>query len=157
MHARPLLGRGVGLCGGGPFEASHPAIRTVVTLEAPILQMRTVPKGETIGYGAAWQAEQTTEVAIIAAGFADGVLRGLGAGGYGWFAGQARPFLGRISMDLIALDMTDCKQARSGAMVELLGEHVQLDDLARLAATVPYEILTRPAHRITRVYKGAFT
>ena len=55
-----------------------------------------------------------------AAGFADGLLRGLGAGGYGWFAGKARPFLGRISIDLIALDMTDCKEARPGAMVELL-------------------------------------
>jgi alanine racemase len=149
--ARP----GVGLCGGGPFEASHPAIRAVLTLEAPILQMRTVRAGETIGYGASFSATRTTEVAILAAGFADGLLRGLGAGGYGWFAGKTRPFLGRISMDLIALDMTDCKAAHPGAMVELLGEHVKLDDLARLAATVPYEILTRPSHRITRTIKGA--
>ena len=148
--ARP----GVGLFGGGPFEASHPAIRTVLTLEAPILQMRVVPAGETIGYGAVWRAKQTTTVAILAAGFADGLLRGLGASGYGWFAGAARPFRGRVSMDLIALDMTDCKEARPGAMVELLGENVRLDDLARLAATVPYEILTRPSHRIQRVFKG---
>ncbi len=148
--ARP----GVGLCGGGPFEASHPAIRTVLTLQAPILQMRTVPAGETIGYGATFQAERTREVAILAAGFADGLLRGLGAGGYGWFAGKARPFLGRISMDLIALDMTDCKDAKPGAMVELLGENVRLDDLARLAGTVPYEILNRPSHRIARLFKG---
>jgi alanine racemase len=149
--ARP----GVGLFGGGPFEASHPAIRAVLTLEAPILQMRTVPAGETIGYGATFRAEQTTELAVLAAGFADGLLRGLGAGGYGWFAGKARPFLGRISMDLIALDMTDCKEARPGAMVELLGEQVKLDDVARLAQTVPYEILARPSHRIQRVFKGA--
>ncbi len=149
--ARP----GVGICGGGPFESSHPAIRAVLTLEAPILQVRTVPAGETIGYGATFQAQRTMQVAILAAGFADGLLRGLGAGGYGWFAGKARPFLGRISMDLIALDMTDCIDARPGAMVELLGENVRLDDLARLANTVPYEILTRPSNRIQRVFKGS--
>ena len=148
--ARP----GVGICGGGPFEASHPAIRTVLTLQAPILQIRTVPPGETIGYGATFRTEQITQVAILAAGFADGLLRGLGVGGYGWFAGKARPFVGRISMDLIALDMTDCKDAKPGAMVELLGENVLLDDVARRAGTVPYEILTRPSHRIQRVFKS---
>jgi alanine racemase len=148
--ARP----GVGLWGGGPFEESHPALSAVVTLEAPILQMRAVRPGETVGYGATWRAQATTEVAIVAAGFADGLLRAVGQGGYGWFAGEARPYLGRISMDLIALDMTGCREARAGAMVELLGDNVKLDDVARLANTVPYEILTRPAHRIARVIKG---
>jgi len=148
--ARP----GVGLYGGGPFEETHPAIRSVAAVEAPILQIRLVPEGETIGYGAVWRAPRATNVAIIAAGFADGVLRALGAGGYGWLDGQARPFLGRISMDLIALDVTDCSQARPGAMVELLGENIRLDDVARRAGTVPYEILTRPANRIERLVKG---
>jgi alanine racemase len=148
--ARP----GVGLVGGGPFEASHPAIQPVATLEAPILQVRTVRAGETVGYGATFTATETLDVAILAAGFADGVLRALGAGGYGWFEGRARPFLGRISMDLIALDVTGCEAARPGAWVELLGEHVPLDEVARRAGTVPYEILTRPAHRIARLYRG---
>jgi alanine racemase len=152
-QARP----GVGLMGGGPFERPHPAIRTVATLEAPILQVRTVRRGETIGYGASYTATRTLEVAILAAGFADGVLRALGAGGYGWLAGQARPFLGRISMDLIAIDVTDCKAARPGEWVELLGANVLLDDVAKRANTVPYEILTRTGWRVPRTYTGART
>lgn len=149
--ARP----GIGLFGGAPFGRPRNDIRPVVCIEAPILQIRRVAKGESVGYGATWRAPSPRTVAIIAAGFADGVLRVLGRGGYGWIEGAQVPFVGRISMDLIALDVTDCPSARPGAWVELLGEHVGLDETARRARTVNYEILARPAHRLQRRYKGA--
>jgi len=145
---------GVGLFGGSPFGRKRADIRTVACVEAPILQIRRVPDGESVGYGAAWRAAGERRVAIIAAGFADGVLRALGRGGYAWFEGRKAPFVGRISMDLIALDVTECPAARPGAWVELLGDHVGLDETARRARTVSYEILARPAHRLERRYVG---
>jgi alanine racemase len=146
---------GVGLYGGGPFERPHSDLRPVVTFCAPIVQIRRISPGESVGYGAAWRAERATTVAIVAAGYADGVLRALGSAGYGWLAGRARPFLGRISMDLIALDVTDCPAAHPGAMVELLGDKVLLNDVASRAQTAPYEILTAIGRRAQRVVVGA--
>ncbi len=146
---------GVGLYGGGPFEVPHPGIAAVARLDAPILQIRSVPVGESVGYGATWTAARPTRAAILAAGFADGVLRGLGARGYGWLHGRAWPFIGRISMDLIAIDVTEADSVQIGERVQLLGPDVPLDEVARAAGTVPYEVLTRPAHRIARRYIGA--
>ncbi len=145
---------GIGLYGGGPFEQAHAAFKTAARLEAPILQVRHVNRDGTVGYGATWRADRATTVAIIAAGFADGVLRALGPGGYGWLDGQVRPFLGRLSMDLIALDVTDCPAAVPGAMVELLGPNVGLNAVAKRAATTPYDVLARLAPRRARVAAG---
>ena len=145
---------GIGLYGGGPFGEPDARFKTVGTLEAPILQMRAVPPGESIGYGAAWTAATSTRVAILAAGYADGVLRSFSPGGYAFLDGQRRPLLGRVSMDLIAVDVTGCDAAIPGAMVELLGSNVTVDDAARLAGTSAYEILTRIGPRAERHYVG---
>ena len=149
-QARP----GISLYGGGPEDRTDPRIKTVVTLEAPILQTRVVPRGESIGYGAAFVATQTTRVAIIAAGYADGVLRAAHPNGAVWFDGALRPMLGRVSMDLIAVDITDCDAARPGAMVEIIGPNRPVDDAAAAAGTTAYELLTRIAPRARRVVKG---
>jgi len=150
-----LVRPGVGLYGGGPFGKPHPHLLPVVTLEAPILQVRAVAEGETVGYGAAFTADRAYRVAIVAAGYADGVLRSTAGQGRAWFGGDFRKILGRVSMDLMAIDITGCEDARPGAMVELLGPHVLVDDAAAAAGTVSYEVLTRLGHRAERAYLGA--
>lgn len=150
-QARP----GVSLYGGGPEGRPHPEIRAVATVEAPILQVRVVPRGESIGYGAGWTASDNTRVAIVAAGYADGVPRAAYPRGEVWFDGARRPMLGRVSMDLIAVDVTDCDAARPGAMVELFGRNLPVDDAADAAGTSAYERLTRLSLRGARRYIGA--
>ena len=148
-QARP----GVSLYGGGPFEASHPDIRTVATLEAPILQVRPVPAGESVGYGAAFVADAPMEVATVAAGYADGIPRAAHPRGVAFVAGETRRLLGRVSMDLLAVDVTGLA-AKAGDRVELLGPNILLDDAAAAAGTTSYEILLRLGRRAERVYRG---
>jgi alanine racemase len=149
-QARP----GISLYGGGPEGVPHPEIRAVATVEAPILQVRVVPRGESVGYGADWTAPDTTRVAIVAAGYADGVLRASHPNGQVWFDGARRRLLGRVSMDLIAVEITDCDAARPGARVELFGSNLPIDEAAAAAGTSAYELLTRVAPRAHRVMVG---
>lgn len=142
---------GISLYGGGPRDRPDPRIRAVVTLEAPILQTRNVPRGESIGYGATFTATDNTRVAILAAGYADGIPRAAHPRGAVWFDGQRRPMLGRVSMDLIAVDITDCDAARPGAMMQIIGPDLPVDDAAAAAGTTAYELLTRIAPRAHRV------
>jgi alanine racemase len=146
---------GIGLYGGGPFGVPHREIAPVATLEAPILDVRAVAQGETVGYGAGFVADRPCRAAIVAAGYADGLPWASAREGRVWFAGDYRRLLGRVSMDLMAIDVTDCDEAHPGAMVELLGPHVLLDDAARTAGTVAYELLTRLGTRAERVHLGA--
>ncbi len=145
---------GISLYGGGPRDVTDARINAVVTLETPILQARVVPRGESIGYGAAFTAQETTRVAILAAGYADGVPRAAHPRGSVWFDGALRPLLGRVSMDLIAVDITDCDAARPGAMMQIIGPDRPVDDAAAAAGTTAYELLTRIAPRARRVVKG---
>ena len=145
---------GISLYGGGPRDVPDARIKAVATLEAPILQARVVPRGESIGYGAAFTAKNTTRVAILAAGYADGVPRAAHPLGAVWFDGARRPMLGRVSMDLIAVDITDCDAARPGAMMQILGPDLPVDDAAAAAGTTAYELLTRIAPRARRVVKA---
>jgi alanine racemase len=92
----------------------------VATLEAPILQARVVPRGESIGYGATFTARHHPR-GHRGGGYADGVPRAAHPRGAVWFDGKRRPMLGRVSMDLIAVDITDCDAARPGAMVQIIG------------------------------------
>jgi alanine racemase len=149
-----LVRPGITLYGGGPRDAHDPRIRPVVTLEAPILHVREAPTGATIGYGAAFTTRAPTRIAVVAAGHADGVLRAACPAGFAWFAGARRAMLGRISMDLVAIDVTGCDEARPGAMVELLGANALLDDVAAAAGTISYEVLTRLSARAARTWRG---
>ncbi len=148
-----LVRPGVALYGGGPRGQRDPAFRAVATLEAPILQVRNVRPGETVGYGATHTADCPQRIAIIAAGYADGVLRAGSPRGYGWLNGAACAFVGRISMDLIALDVTSC-EATPGDRVELFGANLALDDAATAAGSIAYELLTRVGPRVARHYVG---
>jgi alanine racemase len=137
-----LVRPGVGLYGSGGLDENNPTLSVAATIEAPIVQVRDAQPGETFGYGATFTAPQKMRTATVALGYADGYLRSLSGRGYGFLGGGKRPILGRVSMDLIIIDVTGCAEAQPGAMVEFLGPNVALDDLAALAGTAPYEILT---------------
>jgi alanine racemase len=145
---------GISLYGGGPFGKPHRPLRAVATLEAPILDVRAVAAGETVGYGADFLADRARRVAIIGAGYADGLPRSASNAGEAWFAGALRPLLGRVSMDLLAIDVTGCDAARPGAMVELLGPNAPLDEVAAASGTIAHAVLTGLGRRAERVYLG---
>ncbi len=137
-----LIRPGIGLYGSGGLDTDNPKLSTAATIEAPILQVRDVEPGETFGYGASLTATKKMRTATVALGYADGFLRSLEGRGYGVLGGEKRAILGRISMDLTILDVTGCADAQPGAMVEFLGHNAPLDEVAALARTAPYEILT---------------
>ena len=146
---------GIGLYGGWPFTAARP----VVTLHLPIIQIHDLAPGQAVGYGAAWRAERRARIATLSGGYDDGLIRALGAnarngGATGFIDGQPLPFAGRVSMDLITLDVTDCPAAAPGAMVEIVGPHQSIDDLAAAAGTIGHEILTSLGSRYRRRYTG---
>ncbi len=140
---------GVGLYGGLPFVDAQP----VVSLEIPVIQTRDVLPGETVGYGNSWTATAPTRVATIAGGYADGIHRAMGPAAHVW-AGETRcKILGRISMDLIAVDVTGLSEVPDH--VELIGLHQGIDTLADWAGTIGYEVLTSFGARYDRSYTGA--
>ncbi|MES1158278.1 MAG: alanine racemase [Terricaulis silvestris] len=145
-----LIRPGIGLYGSGGLDENNPTLSVCATIEAPILQVRDVEIGQTFGYGATFVAPKKMRTATVAIGYADGVLRSLGGRGYGVLGGAKRSILGRISMDLIIIDVTDCPAAKPGAMVEFLGANAPLDEVAALAGTAPYEILTTFAGAVRR-------
>jgi alanine racemase len=145
-----LVRPGIGLFGGLPFAAARP----VVSLALPVIQTRAVATGESVGYGAAWVAERPSIIASVSAGYADGLPRALARGGVSLYAGDtACPLIGRVSMDLLTVDVTDL--ATVPAELEILNARQGIDDLARAAGTIGYEILTSLGDRYERVYKGA--
>lgn len=149
-----LVRPGIGLYGGLPFREALP----VVTLEVPIVQIRSVAAGETLGYGRDWRANRDSRVATIPVGYADGILRCLGGkGGRGTarVAGRTVPFAGRVNMDLVTLDVTGIPGVEVGAMVELLGPGRGIDAAAEEAGTIGHEILTSlRGKRLERRYEG---
>lgn len=148
-----LVRPGVSLYGGGPRERPDARLKAVARLTAPILDIRTIRPGERLGYGADVVLERTTRVAILGAGYADGVLRAASADGYAWHAGARRPLL-IVNMDISAIDLGEA-EAQVGQPIELLGENALLDDLAAAAGTVAHEILVRLGRRGERIYVGA--
>ena len=145
---------GISLYGGGPFGRPDRRIQPVARLEAPILQVREVLPGESVGYGATFTAERPVRAAILAAGYADGVLRSQAPTAAAWLDGRPCPLLGRVSMDLVAVDVTGIEAARPGAMVELLGPSALIDEAAAAGGTIAYELLVRIGARARRRYLG---
>ncbi len=153
-----LLRPGIALYGGNPFADRPNPMRAVVTLYGTILQVREVKRGETVGYGATWRAPRDSRIAILGLGYADGLFRSISgsAGGpaHVYIAGQFAPYVGRISMDLTAVDVSHIppESLARGQRAEVMGPHVSVDELARWAGTIAYEILTSLGSRFTRLY-----
>jgi alanine racemase len=148
---------GAALYGVAPRPDGPNPMAPVIELRARILQTRDVDSPQTVGYGATHSVRRPARIATIGVGYADGYLRALGNRGMGFIGGFPAPLVGRVSMDLITLDITDVPRelARSGAMVELIGPHRTIDALAGDAGTIAYEILTSLGHRYQRRYLPA--
>ncbi|PZU57261.1 MAG: alanine racemase [Brevundimonas sp.] len=142
---------GICLYGGGPEGRTDDRIAPVATLWAEVLQVREVPAGESVGYSRGFRADAPVRVATVAAGYADGLLRSYSPRGAAWVAGQTRPLLGRVSMDVCAVDVTGLDVA-VGDRVELFGPNRRLDDAAAAAGTIAYELLTSITPRVPRAY-----
>lgn len=156
-----LVRPGIALYGGRALEGRPNPMQWVVRLQARILQVRDVGPGAPVGYGATFHAERPSRIATLACGYADGFLRALSGtdgrpGPVGYIGEQAVPVVGRVSMDLITVDVTDVpeKQALRGAWVEVMGARTTIDDLTDRAGTIGYELLTRLGQRVHRVYQG---
>jgi alanine racemase len=137
---------GVGLYGGLPFADAKP----VVTVDLPVIQVRELAEGETVGYGNSWTARRPSRIATVAAGYADGLHRAIGGGIDAFAGGQPCPVVGRISMDLITVDVTDLPE--DPERMRILNGHQTVDDLAEAAGTIGYEILTSLGARYSRGY-----
>ena len=154
-----LVRPGVALYGANPLPGQPNPMRAVVALHGRIVQTRALPQGATVGYSATWTAKRPTQLAIVSVGYADGFLRAASAsdarcGGEAIVAGARCPLAGRVSMDLIAIDVTDLPVAKVGRgdTVTLLGDGISVDDLAARAGTIGYEVLTSLGRRYRRVY-----
>ena len=148
---------GVSLYGGSPDIRKPNPMRPVVRLQARIVQIREVPAGRTVGYGATFRTTAPTRIATLAAGYSDGYLRSLSSRATLHINGRAVPVVGRVSMDLITADITRMPDRMVGEMVDLIGPEHGIDALAAEAGTIANEILTSLGSRYHRVYAGGST
>ena len=149
-----LVRPGVALYGINPTPAAPNPMRQVVGLKARILQVRQIDAHQTVGYGAAHRSTRATSLATLGLGYADGVFRALSHVGAAFVGGIRAPFVGRVSMDLITIDVGHVPPhlVQPGAWVEILGEHQSADELAAAAGTIGYEVLTALGPRYQRRY-----
>ena len=141
---------GIGLYGGLPFADASP----VVKLSLPVIQSRDVMCGETVGYGNSWVANNRASIATLSGGYGDGLLRALSNGATLWADDIACPLVGRVSMDLIAVDISHLHKVPKS--LEIIGTEQTVDDLAAKAGTIGYEILTSLGPRYQRRYAGGY-
>lgn len=139
---------GIGLYGALPFESGSPAVQ----VSLPVVQTRQLEAGEPVGYGNAWIAEKSTKVATIAAGYADGIRRSASNNAIVFAEDVPCPVIGRISMDLITVDVTHLP--KTPKYLDLFCSNQDVDDFAQSAGTIGHEVLTSVADRYTRRYKG---
>lgn len=139
---------GIGLYGGRPYEGAAPVVR----LSLPVIQTRLVAAGEAVGYSCTWVAKEPSLVATIQGGYADGILRSLSSRATLWAGDVPCPLIGRVSMDLITVDVSHLGHAPEH--LDLIGPNQTVDQLADVAGTIGYELLTRMAPRLERRYLG---
>jgi len=159
QHHYDMVRPGIAIYGGRPQQTGDNPFQPGVTLFGRILQVRDVVSGETIGYGATRTLKRPTRIAVVAVGYADGIFRALSTrddkeGLSVFIGGHAAPILGRVSMDLITVDVTTIPGdiARRGEWVELIGPNVSAQAMAHHAGTIDYEILTNLGTRALRRY-----
>ena len=139
--------------GGSPVDSAAAPLRPVSTLKTTILQLRRVPKDETVGYSRRGVLTRDSLIAAIPIGYADGLNRHLGRGaGYCLVKGQKAPYVGNICMDVAMIDVTDIPNVHEGDSVEIFGEHLPASVLSDILDTIPYEVLTGVSNRVKKVY-----
>jgi alanine racemase len=142
---------GLALYGISPFASqlgSALGLRAVMTLESSVIALREVLPGEQVGYGGLWRAQRRTRVAIVAAGYGDGLPRSLPSGTPVLMGGHRGALVGRVSMDMVAVDVTDLPPVALGERVELWGPNLAVEELALAAGTIPYELVCGVSQRV---------
>lgn len=167
MLGRPfhydLVRPGYALYGGQAFRGSRAPVIPAVSLYVRVLQVRDVGPGGAVGYSGTWRAARPSRIATLAAGYADGIARTASAdsgrpGGSVMIHGSRLPIVGRVSMDLVTVDVTDCPvPVMRGDVAEVIGPSLPLETVGSEARTIGYEVLTRLGRRFERVYVGSGT
>ncbi len=159
--ALDMIRPGIALFGGNPFADRPNPMHAVAHLYAPILQVRHLQPGECVGYRQTWCAEREARIAVLGVGYRDGYPRALShpakdGPAQVMIGGQFCPLVGRVSMDMITVDITDTGDefARRGVRAEIMGDNVTVDEIAGWAGTISYEILTGLGTRYARLYSG---
>ena len=145
-----LVRPGIGLYGGSPDPMDPKGFRPVVTWQARILELQQVNPGEAVGYGGSFVANHQMQLATVGVGYADGYQRALSGRGEVAIDGEHCPIIGRVSMDLLTIDVSRVSGLRAGTWVEIMGPTISLDTLATKANTIGYELLTRLGSRMER-------
>jgi alanine racemase len=153
-----LVRPGVALYGGNPTPHTKNPMKAVATLDGVVLQVRDVKKDETVGYSATWKAARDSRIAMLGTGYRDGIPRKLSSNkkvppAVVWIAGKRCPIVGRVSMDMMCIDVTDAK-VHKGMHAQIIGNKMPVDEVATRAGTISYEVLTHLGLRYARVYVG---
>ena len=145
---------GISLYGANPTSGYDlpVTLAPVMTLQSTVIALRELNKGDSVGYGETWQAQRPSIIATIAIGYADGYPRSAKAGTPVWINGKLAPVAGRVSMDMITIDVTDVAQVKIGDTVELWGENLAVETIAEYTDTINYELLTRVSARVPKQY-----
>ena len=154
-----LVRAGVALYGDNPQPANPNPMKPVVTLHVKVMQTKFVKQGDTIGYSATWTAPRDSRIAILGAGYRDGIPRKLSSSRVDgpaqvFIAGKRVPIVGRVSMDMMACDITDLPEIAIGTLAEIFGANISVDEAAASAGTISYELLTHLGNRYHRRYIG---
>ena len=147
---------GLMLYGLSPFAegtGTDFGLRPVMSFETRVIAVRTVKHGETVGYGGTWRAARDSRVAVVAAGYGDGFPLSAPAGTPVIVGGRRAPLAGRVSMDMLTVDVTDLGPVSSGESVELWGGTLPVEEVARWAGTIPYELICAVSPRVPREFR----
>ncbi len=148
---------GIMLYGATPFadlSARELGLRPAMSLTGAVIALREVAAGESVGYGASWVATRPSRIATVSCGYADGYPRHAPSGTPVLVAGQRAPLAGRVSMDMLAVDVTELADVQIGAPVELWGAQLPVDEVAQACGTIGYELLTKVTARVPRRYQA---
>lgn len=145
---------GIAMFGSTPFQsADNPiTLEPVMSLNSQIIALRTIPKGDTVGYGSTWKAARESVIATIAIGYGDGYPRHAPTSTPAWCNGQLIPLVGRVSMDMLTFDVSDLPKVEIGDSVQLWGDKLPINQVADHIGTIAYELMTRVSARVPREY-----
>jgi alanine racemase len=152
---RDWVRAGIALYGGSPIldrTAESLGLKPVMTLSTQVIALRAIESGVSVGYGATWRATRPSRIATLAAGYADGIPRHLPSGAPVLIAGRRAPLVGRVSMDMITVDVTDLPEVSVGSTAVLWGEGLPVDEVAAAARTISYELLCGVTRRVAFDY-----
>jgi alanine racemase len=141
------------LYGQNPLAQSHAVpLRPVMTLSARVIALRELPPGEAVGYNGRWTSARASRIAMLGIGYGDGYPRHAKNGTPVWIDGRNAPLAGRVSMDSIAIDVTDCERVAIGDEAQLWGPQLSAALVATWADTISYELFTGVTNRVPRIY-----